>query len=50
MAEKEKILERYRVADDVQFVIDIAAGRIGDHYDNFDKRAPYLVKELDKQN
>ncbi len=47
MAKKENILERYRRNGDGRFVIDIAAGRLEDLYDDFDRQAPYIVKELD---
>lgn len=47
MARKGKILERYRRSGDGQFVIDIAAGKIEDLYDDFDRQAPYIIKELD---
>jgi len=46
---KRRILERYTRADDGRVVIDIAAGRIADLYDDFDKHASYLKKELDPE-
>ncbi len=45
---KRRILERYARAEDGRVVIDIAAGRIADLYDDWDKHAPYLKKELDQ--
>lgn len=47
MARKEKIFERYRRSADGQFVIDVSAGKIEDLYDDFDREAPYIVKELE---
>ena len=44
---KRRILERYARADDGRVVIDIAAAKIADLYDDFDKHASYLKKELD---
>jgi hypothetical protein len=46
---KRRILERYSRTDDGRVVIDIAAGRIADLYDDFDKHASYLKKELDQE-
>lgn len=45
---KKTILERYRQMPDGRYVIDIHAGRPGDLYNNFDKFAPYVRKELDQ--
>jgi hypothetical protein len=46
---RRRILERYARTDDGRVVIDIAAGRIADLYDDFDKHASYLKKELDQE-
>jgi len=46
---KRRILERYAHTDDGRVVIDIAAARIADLYDDFDKHASYLKKELDPE-
>lgn len=45
---KRRILDRYARATDGRVVIDIAAGQIADLYDDFDKHASYLKKELDQ--
>ena len=44
----KRILERYARTNDGRVIIDIAAGRIADLYDDFDRHAPYLKKELDQ--
>lgn len=44
---KATILERYSRADDGHYIIDINADKISDLYNNFDKQAPYIKKELD---
>lgn len=44
---KATILERYLRADDGRYIIDINADKISDLYNNFDKQAPYIKKELD---
>jgi hypothetical protein len=46
---KRRILERYAHTDDGRVVIDIAAAKIADLYDDFDKHASYLKKELDPE-
>jgi hypothetical protein len=46
---KRRILERYAHTDDGRVVIDIAAEKIADLYDDFDKHASYLKKELDPE-
>ena len=46
---KKAILSRYARDDDGRVIIDVAAGRIQDLYDNFDKFAPYQKKDLDQQ-
>ena len=46
---KRRILERYAHTDDGRVVIDIAAAKIADLYDDFDKHASYLKKELDQE-
>ena len=43
---EKRILERYEHTDDGKVVIDIAAGKIEDLYDDFDRYAPYLKKDL----
>lgn len=44
---KKKILERYSRTPDNKLRIDIAAGKVADLYNDFDKHAPYRKKELD---
>ena len=44
---KKKILERYRRDSAGRLVIDIAANKVNDLYDDFDKQAPFVKKELD---
>lgn len=44
---KKKILERYRRDSAGVLVIDIAAAKVNDLYDEFDKQAPFIKKELD---
>jgi hypothetical protein len=45
---KKKILDRYEHSADGSVIIDVAAGRVEDLYENFDKTAPYHKKDLDK--
>jgi len=47
MRKKRPILERYAKSDDGRIIIDIAAGRVEELYDNYDKTAPYHKKDLD---
>lgn len=41
------ILERYSRTPDGQVIVDIAASRVEELYNNYDKSAPYLKKDLD---
>ena len=43
----KKIVERYRRDAAGGLVIDIAAVKVNDLYDDFDKQAPFIKKELD---
>lgn len=43
----KKILERYPRTDDDKLIIDIYAGKPSDIYNEFDKFAPYIKKELE---
>jgi hypothetical protein len=43
---KANILERYPRATDGRYIIDITAGKVSDLYNDFDKHAPYVRKEL----
>jgi hypothetical protein len=45
---KKVILSRYARTGEGKVIIDVAAGRIQDLYDNFDKYAPYQRKDLDQ--
>jgi hypothetical protein len=45
--EKKAILDRYPRTDDGRIIIDIAAGKIEDLFNNFDKATPYAKKDLD---
>lgn len=45
--EKKTILDRYPRTSDGQIIIDIAAGKIEDLFNNFDKATPYTKKDLD---
>ena len=42
------ILERYHQMPDGRYIIDITAEKISDLYNDFDKRTPYVRKELDQ--
>lgn len=44
---KKNILDRYGRTRDKKVIIDIAAEKIGDLYNDLDKYAPYRKKELD---
>lgn len=46
---KKTILERYPLTPEGYYVIDIHAGKTSDLYNNFDKVAPYVKKELDQE-
>lgn len=46
---KKHILDRYRRTEDNQLIIDITANKVEDLYNNFDKQAPYVKKELDQE-
>lgn len=45
---KRQILERYTRTRDGKVILDIAAGRVADLYNEFDKYAPYRKKDLDQ--
>lgn len=44
---KTGILDRYRRTTSGEPILDITAARAEDLYNNFDKQAPYVIKELD---
>lgn len=48
MTMKSAILERYPHSEDGRYIIDITAGKTSDLYNDFDKLAPYVRKELDQ--
>ena len=45
---KKDILDRYARTEDGRFIIDITAEKVEYLYNDFDKHAPYLRKELDQ--
>jgi hypothetical protein len=45
---KKRILDRYEQTEDGSVIIDVAARRVEDLYENFDKTAPYHKKDLDE--
>lgn len=49
MAMKKEILERYRRDARGKLVVDIAAAKVNDLYDDFDRQAPFVRKELDDE-
>jgi hypothetical protein len=44
---RRRILKRYRRDSADELVIDISASKVSDLYDDFDKYAPFVKKELD---
>jgi hypothetical protein len=47
MAMKDEILGRYARGPANEIVIDVDAIRVADLYENFDRRAPYIRRDLD---
>lgn len=45
---KKRIIDRYEQSADGAVIIDVAAPRVEDLYENFDKTAPYHKKDLDE--
>lgn len=45
---RHAVLSRYERDDDGSVVIDVAADRIEDLYNNFDRNAPYIRRDLDQ--
>lgn len=45
---KTNIYARYPQTADGRYIIDITAGKVSDLYNDFDKHAPYVRKELDQ--
>ena len=46
---KKQILDRYTRTSDNKLMIEIDAGKVEDLYNDFDKQAPYVKKELDPE-
>lgn len=46
---KKEILERYERTDSGTVIIDIAAEKVEDLYNNFDKQSNFLKKDLDEE-
>lgn len=46
---KKQILERYEKSEDGRIIVDIAAEKVEDLYNNFDKRSNFLKKDLDEE-
>jgi len=46
---KRTVLARYERAVDGRIIIDVAAKRMKDLYNNFDKSAPYIRRDLDQE-
>jgi len=44
---KKEILNRYAVAEKGELIIDVSANRVQDLYNDFDKTAPYIKKDLE---
>ena len=40
--------ERYETEDDGTFIIDVAADRVEELYNNFDRNAPFIRRDLDQ--
>ena len=47
MAKTRTILSRYEVDPDGQIIVDASVPTVQDLYSDFDRRAPYLKKDLD---
>jgi len=45
---KKRIISRYEHTDDGRLIIDVATPRIQELYNNFDKTAPFLKRDLDE--
>jgi len=45
---KKPILDRYSRTSDNKIILDISAGKVEDLYNDFDKNAPYVKKDLDQ--
>ncbi len=45
---KQGVLGRYERDDDGNIIVDVAAARVEDLYNNFDKSVPYVRRDLDQ--
>lgn len=45
---KQSILSRYECDEDGNLIIDVSAARVEDLYNNFDRDAPYIRRDLDQ--
>jgi hypothetical protein len=45
---RHAVLSRYEHSDDGSVIIDVAASRVEDLYNNFDRNAPYIRRDLDQ--
>lgn len=45
---KRTVLNRYEIASDGRIIVDVAAIRIEDLYNDFDKHAPFIRRDLDQ--
>ena len=46
---KQTALHRYDKTDEGDFIIDVAASKVEDLYNNFDKSSPYIRRDLDTE-
>lgn len=45
---KQTLLSRYEQTEDSRIIIDVAANQVEDLYNNYDKNAPYVRRDLDR--
>ncbi len=45
---RRTVLSRYEIAPDGRIIIDVAAARVEDLYNDFDKSSPYVRRDLDQ--
>jgi len=48
MAPQPRVLSRYERTEDGRVIIDVAAARVEELYNNFDKGAPFIRRDLDQ--
>ena len=46
---KKRIIDRYELSSDGSVIIDVSVEKIEDLYNYFDRKAPYLKKDLDQE-